>query len=123
MNHRSTALVRHRRIIGQSSFSRQSPIDESGNAGPTIGCIEKNCTNGAAWGGTGCGTGATCSDGSVGDGYRCTCDPGWFGTATSNMPAGAASRACARGRVYVGGLRARACVCVSVTRVTMFFVW
>ena len=50
-----------------------------------VTCVEKTCANsdGAGAAAT-CGSGASCSDGSVDDGYTCDCDAGFVGTSTAN---------------------------------------
>jgi len=59
-------------------------------------CVEKTCadSDGAGAAAT-CGSGASCSDGSVDDGYKCHCDAGFVGISTANGPATCVEQTCA----------------------------
>ena len=63
-------------------------VCDSINAPYTLtGCTEMTCSGDGLNPHVDCGSGATCSDGSAGDGYTCTCDDGFIGTTTTNGPA------------------------------------
>ena len=74
-------------------------VCDSINAPYTLtGCTEMTCSGDGLNPHVDCGSGATCSDGSAGDGYTCSCGTGYTGADVSNGPATCIPTVCPTGQ-------------------------